>query len=75
MLREAEFINYLYCSSWLVQPGTGKYATREFVFEMNKAGVAVLVWTVDDLLEIKKLLQLYPRVAICTNYPERVIKQ
>ncbi len=39
--------------------------------ELQKAGIQVMAWTINDTNTIRKLAALDARLMICTNYPER----
>jgi glycerophosphoryl diester phosphodiesterase len=47
------------------------YLTSALVKPLLQAGVYLIAWTVDDPQEMRKLIKLDPRIAICTNFPDR----
>jgi glycerophosphoryl diester phosphodiesterase len=49
------------------------YLTAEFVSSFMKKGISFVAWTVDDHDAIKAVQQIHEDIAICTNFPDRVV--
>jgi glycerophosphoryl diester phosphodiesterase len=47
------------------------YLTSVWVKPLLEKGIDFIAWTVDDPQEMRKLMKLDSRIAICTNHPDR----